>query len=77
MPLFRSSSKEPLWKEEFSVLTSDERYVTRRQFTKFFDSREPGMFVGNLWILAKAYFTKKPVYPTAVVADSAKFRCQA
>ena len=35
MPLFRNPSKEPLWKDEFSVFTSDERYVTRRQFTKF------------------------------------------
>ena len=35
MSLFRSPSKEPLWKDEFSVFTSDERYVTRRQFTKF------------------------------------------
>jgi len=26
---------EPLWKEEFSVRTADERYVTRRQLTKF------------------------------------------
>ena len=68
MPLFHSPSKEPLWKEEFSVLTSDERYVTRRQFTKFLTLASLGMFVGNLWILAKAYFAKKPVYPTAAVA---------
>jgi len=56
MPLFRNRSKEPLWKEEFSVLTSDERYVTRRQFTKFLTLASLGMFVGNLWILLKSRF---------------------
>jgi hypothetical protein len=51
MSLLRSPSKEPLWKDEFSVFTSDERYVTRRQFTKFLTLASLGMFVGNLWIL--------------------------
>jgi len=69
MPLFRSPSKEPLWKDEFSVFTSDERYVTRRQFTKFLTLASLGMFVGNLWILAKSRFTKTPAFPTVEVAD--------
>ena len=56
MPLLRSPGKEPLWKDEFSVFASHERYVTRRQFTKFLTLASLGMFVGNLWILAKAYF---------------------
>ena len=58
MPLLRSPSKEPLWRDEFSVFTSDERYVTRRQFTKFLTLASLGMFVGNLWIVAKSYFAK-------------------
>ena len=33
------------------MFTSDERYVTRRQFTKFLTLASLGMFVGNLWIL--------------------------
>lgn len=69
MPLFRSPSKEPLWKDEFSVFTSDERYVTRRQFTKFLTLASLGMFVGNLWILAKSRFTKTPAFPTVEVAE--------
>jgi Rieske Fe-S protein len=68
MSLLRNPSKDPLWKDEFSVFTGDERYVTRRQFTKFLTLASLGMFVGNVWIVAKAYFTKKPVYPTAEVA---------
>ena len=69
MRLFHSPSKEPLWKDEFSVFTSDERYVTRRQFTKFLTLASLGMFVGNLWILAKVRFTKTPAFPTVEVAD--------
>ena len=35
MKLFRRPSSAPLWQDEFSVFTADERYVNRRQFTKF------------------------------------------
>ena len=69
MPLFRSPSKKPLWKEEFSVLTSDERYVTRRQFTKFLTLASLGMFVGNLWILVKARFAKARQFSGVEVAQ--------
>jgi Rieske Fe-S protein len=69
MPLFRNPSKEPLWKEEFSILTSDERYVTRRQFTKFLTLASLGMFVGNLWILVKARFTRARQLPGVEVAQ--------
>jgi len=68
MSLLRSPSKERLWKDEFSVFTSDERYVTRRQFTRFLTLASLGMFVGNLWIVLKSYLSKKPVYPAAEVA---------
>ena len=70
MSLFRSPSKEPLWKDEFSVFTSDERYVTRRQFTKFLTLASLGMFVGNLWILAKAYFAKDGLFPSVAVGEA-------
>ena len=69
MSLLRSPSKERLWKDEFSVFTSDERYVTRRQFTKFLTLASLGMFVGNLWIVLKSYLAKKPVYSPAEIAN--------
>ena len=69
MPLLRNPSRERLWKDEFSVFTSDERYVTRRQFTKFLTLASLGMFVGNLWIVLKSYLAKKPVYPTTEIAS--------
>src|SRR5215467_2345519 len=68
MPFFRRPSREPLWKEEFSVLTTDERYVTRRQFTKFLTLASLGMFVGNLWILLKSRFAKAPSFSPAEIA---------
>ena len=68
MSLLRSPNKEPLWRDEFSVFTSDERYVNRRQFTKFLTLASFGMFAGNLWILAKSRFARTPAFPPAAVA---------
>lgn len=68
MSLFRHPSKEPLWKDEFAIHAADERYVTRRQFTKVLVLTSLGMFVGNLWILVRSWFDKPPVYPIRTVA---------
>lgn len=68
MNWLRRSSSQPLWKEEFSVRTADERYVTRRQLTKFLVLTSFGMFVGNLWILVRSIFSKAPLYPQQPVA---------
>ena len=69
MPLFRRPSSEPLWRDEFSILTADERYVSRRQFAKFLTLTSLGMFVGNLWILARSWVRGKPsAYPQIAVA---------
>jgi Rieske Fe-S protein len=69
MSLLRSTSKEPLWREEFSVFTGDERYVTRRQFAKFLTLASLGMFVGNLWVLAKAYLATTRSFPAVEVGE--------
>src|SRR6516225_9590652 len=68
MKWLRRSSSEPLWKEEFSVRTADERYVTRRQMTKFLVLTSFGMFIGNLWILVRSVFFKAPSFPQQPVA---------
>src|SRR5215831_12014195 len=69
MSLLHNPSKDRLWKDEFSVFTSDERYVTRRQFTKFLTLASLGMFVGNLWIALKSFLTKKPRYSALEIAS--------
>ena len=66
--LHRASS-EPLWKEEFSVHAADERYVTRRQLTKFLVLTSLGMFVGNLWILIRSIFQKTAMFPEQAIAQ--------
>ncbi|HEY9788153.1 MAG TPA: Rieske 2Fe-2S domain-containing protein [Candidatus Obscuribacterales bacterium] len=65
----KESETEPLWKDEFSVESAHEALVNRRQFTKFLTLTSLGMFVGNLWILAKPLFDKEPKFPRKVVGD--------
>src|SRR5215472_16235182 len=66
--LFRRPSSAPLWRDEFSVFTADERYVNRRQFTKFLTLTSFAMLVGNLWILARSLFHRSPSYPAQTIA---------
>ena len=69
MPFFRKPNREALWKDEFSIFTSDERYVSRRQFTKFLTLASLGMFAGNLWILVRSFLAKAPTYSSTVIAQ--------
>lgn len=69
------SSKKPLWTEEFSVHAADDRYVLRRQFTKFLTLTSFGMLVGNGWIYVKSLLdarTRGAALPRAVIASSAE-----
>jgi Rieske Fe-S protein len=68
MPLSHKPEPDALWKDEFSIYTADERYASRRQFTKFLTLASLGMFVGNLWILVRSYFAKASPFPAAPVA---------
>jgi nitrite reductase/ring-hydroxylating ferredoxin subunit len=65
---FRKPSSAPLWQDEFSVFTADERYVNRRQFTKFLTLTSFAMLAGNLWILVKSWFYRAPSWPRLTVA---------
>ena len=64
--------KKPLWREEFSIFKADEKYVSRRQLTKFLTLTSLGMFAGNIWILAKSWMYKEPSYPVKAVAKLAE-----
>ena len=70
MSWFRKRSNAPLWRDEFSVYTADERYVNRRQFTKFLTLTSFGMLVGNLWVLAKSRLHREPGFPRVAVATA-------
>jgi Rieske Fe-S protein len=67
MKLFKRPEREPLWRDEFSIYTTDERYVTRRQFTKFLVLTSLGMFAGNVWILLRSAFGNTPTYSGKVI----------
>jgi Rieske Fe-S protein len=55
-------NQKPLWRDEFSIDTATDRYVTRRQFSKFLVLTSLGMFAGNLWILIRSWFAVAPSY---------------
>jgi len=61
----------PLWREEISIYSADERYVSRRQLAKFLVLTSLGMFVGNVWILVKSWLARRPAYPVRPVGTLA------
>src|ERR1041384_2107197 len=58
----QDKEKEPLWRDEFSIETAAESYVARRQFAKFLVLTSLGMFVGNVWIMIRDWFSSKPLF---------------
>ena len=70
MSIFRHPSTEPLWRDEFSIQTADEKYVNRRQFAKFLVLTSAGMFAGNLWILVRSLVYRAPVFRPRTVAQA-------
>src|SRR6187551_2491034 len=70
MTWFRKPSSAPLWQDEFSVFTADERYVSRRQFAKFLTLTSFAMLAGNVWILARSWFYRAPSFPEQAVAQA-------
>ena len=61
-----------LWRDEFSIEASEERYVARRQFGKFLVLTSLAMFVGNLWILVRSLFRKEDAFPRTLVARASE-----
>jgi Rieske Fe-S protein len=72
MQVTPGSSKKPLWTEEFSIHAADDRYVLRRQFTKFLTLTSFGMVVGNAWIWAKSLLDRghRTSLPEVAVANA-------
>jgi arsenite oxidase small subunit len=62
---------KPLWRDEFSIDTATDSYVTRRQFSKFLILTSLGMFVGNLWILIRSWFRPKTAFAEMTIGSVA------
>jgi len=69
MPPLHAPDPEPLWREEVPIFEADERYVSRRQLTKFLTLTSLGMFIGNLWIAFRSWLHRAPSYPVCSVAQ--------
>jgi Rieske Fe-S protein len=50
------------------VFAADDRYVNRRQFTKFLTLTSFAMLAGNLWILARSLFYRSPSFSAQTIA---------
>ena len=73
MPSRDGSSTTPVWAEEFSVHSSEDAYVQRRQFTKFLVLTSFGMVAGNAWILLKAVTgEERHEWPRAVIGRASE-----
>src|ERR1041385_253010 len=59
---------KPLWQEDFSVQAGEDRYVQRREFTKFLVLTSFGMMVGQFWILARSLLHRARTFPALAVA---------
>jgi Rieske Fe-S protein len=63
---------DPIWRQEFPLRAEEERYVTRRQFSRFLVLTSLGMFAGNIWIFARSLLRRRPVLPAAAVARASE-----
>lgn len=70
MSFWRQPTGDPLWRDEFSVRADDERYVTRRQFTKFLMLTSVAMFAGNAWILVRSWLRRPASLPEQVIGPA-------
>src|SRR5437764_868962 len=67
------STKKPLWTEEFSVHAAEDKYVLRRQFTKFLVLVSGGMFAGNAWIWVESLLARpRTAFPPRVIGTASE-----
>jgi Rieske Fe-S protein len=68
-----SVTKKRLWSEEFSVQAAEDKFVLRRQFTKFLVLTSFGMLAGNIWIWVKSLTRREasrlPRMPVALASE--------
>ena len=67
----RCPKEARLWDEEFSVSTSEQCYVERRQFGRFLLLTSGAMFAGQLWLVAKGLLSRAAdvVWPRRTIAS--------
>lgn len=72
MPI-SNKPERPLWTEEFSVHASEDKFVLRRQFSKFLVLTSFGMLAGNAWIWVKSLVARtRTAFPQTVIAKDSE-----
>ena len=65
--------EKPLWSEEFSVHIAEDKYVLRRQLTKFLVLTSFSMLAGNVWIWIKSLLAKPQAgFPELPIAGASE-----
>src|SRR5689334_11937730 len=76
MPIINQPEK-PLWSEELSVYASEDKFVLRRQFSKFLVLTSFGMLAGNAWIAVKSLLRQpKPKFPQLAIGRASDIAIQ-
>ena len=72
----RYPKMERLWEEEFSISTSEQSYVERRQLGKFLLLTSGAMFTGQLWLVAKGLLSRAAdaVWPQRTIASAGEIQ---
>jgi nitrite reductase/ring-hydroxylating ferredoxin subunit len=59
----RSEAVQPTWRQDFPIDSAQDRYVARRDFTKFLVLTSLGLTVGQFWILIQNLFRRRGPQP--------------
>jgi Rieske Fe-S protein len=66
---------KPLWTEEFSVHAAEDKFVLRRQFSKFLVLTSFGMLAGNAWILLRSLTGRsRPQYTSKEIGNASDMK---
>ncbi len=69
----KTKADRPLWTEDFSVHAAEDKFILRRQFSKFLVLTSFGMLAGNIWIWMKSLFAKPAgSFPEVAIAKPSK-----
>ena len=55
----RPAEDQPAWRTDFPIDTPQDRYVARREFTKFLGLASLGFVVGQLWIIVQNWLGRR------------------
>lgn len=67
----KPQTEQPAWRQAFPIDVGQDRYVARRDFTKFMVLTSLAFVVGQLWVLVQSWFRKSHRPPRREIATLA------